>query len=138
MISLNDLTQAVVAALEAVDLTVGVAQAPESGGWQGEPGTTAFTPYVVVWPLWSTTDGPNSDIHADLERRYGLTSVGVSAEQAERVADRARAAVRAVSIDGQIVWPPEFESQGHIERDDTRAEQPPLFYVADRVRLKVT
>lgn len=138
MIARSTVTEAVHAALEAADVLVGDAEAPDGGGWQGEPGASAFVPYVVVWPLWSDTDGANDDIHADLTARYGLTAVGISRSQAEQLCDRARAASRTVVVAGHRVWPVTFETQGDVRRDDTHANQPPLFYVPDRIAVRVT
>lgn len=57
-------------------------------------GTT--TPYSVLYPIGSTSDGPPfGDMSADARILYQVTSVATTAEQAEWMADKVRAAFMA-------------------------------------------
>ncbi|WP_159073624.1 hypothetical protein [Streptomyces sp. RTd22] len=56
--------------------------------------TGAATPYSVLYPVGSTSDGPPfGDASADARIIYQVTSVGTTAEQAEWMADKVRAGI---------------------------------------------
>ncbi|MFD8509791.1 hypothetical protein ACFV27_01395 [Streptomyces antimycoticus] len=58
--------------------------------------TGAATPYSVLYPVGSTSDGPPfGDASADARIIYQVTSVGTTAEQAEWMADKVRAGMLA-------------------------------------------
>ncbi|MFE5969814.1 hypothetical protein [Streptomyces sp. NPDC056463] len=58
--------------------------------------TGAATPYSVLYPIGSTSDGPPfGDVSADARILYQVTSVATTAEQAEWMADKVRAAMVA-------------------------------------------
>lgn len=58
--------------------------------------TGAVTPYSVLYPVGSTSDGPPfGDASADARVVYQVTSVAVTAEQAEWMADKVRAGMLA-------------------------------------------
>lgn len=93
-------TEAVMTAIGATTMPVGLANAPLDGGWQGQPNSqgTNFTPYSVVYPgaaTWSS--GPVANPSADRHLPYTVGSYGVLPEQAEWMADQARAALAALS-----------------------------------------
>ncbi|MDQ0683639.1 hypothetical protein QFZ56_002602 [Streptomyces achromogenes] len=58
--------------------------------------TGAATPYSVLYPVGSTSDGPPfGDASADARIVYQVTSVATTAEQAEWMADKVRAGMLA-------------------------------------------
>ncbi|TQK44408.1 hypothetical protein FBY35_5912 [Streptomyces sp. SLBN-118] len=58
--------------------------------------TGAATPYSVLYPVGSTSDGPPfGDASADARVVYQVTSVATTAEQAEWMADKVRAGMLA-------------------------------------------
>lgn len=132
----NDVTKAVLAVLTSANLTVGDAEKPAAGGWQGTPGQSTFTPYVVVYNLvGGSTDGPIGDPDADASPTYQFTSVGGTPRSCETVADLARAAFlnAAWTIPGRKVILAEIDMLGGAVRDDDEA--PPIWFSPDRYRL---
>ncbi|GAO08690.1 hypothetical protein TPA0598_04_03260 [Streptomyces lydicamycinicus] len=58
--------------------------------------TGAATPYCVLYPVGSTSDGPPfGDASADARIVYQITSVATTAEQAEWMADKVRSGMLA-------------------------------------------
>lgn len=71
------------------------AKQPKGSGWQGDPGDSAFVPYIVLTALPSqelvtglTADGWGS--RTPIVQPYAVTCIGNSARQCELLADRAR------------------------------------------------
>ncbi|GAA3304797.1 hypothetical protein GCM10020295_56850 [Streptomyces cinereospinus] len=63
--------------------------------------TGAATPYSVLYPVGSTSDGPPfGDASADARIVYQVTSVATTAEQAEWMADKVRAGMLARTVLG--------------------------------------
>lgn len=87
-------TQALLAALAASQKPVGDAIMPNNAGWSGnQPNKDGsnFTPYVVLTPgSASGASGPIGSSQADWRLPYSLASFGVSRQQCEWMADRAR------------------------------------------------
>jgi len=99
MIERRLLTAAIVAAAETTGIPVGLAHAPDGGGWQGQPNLTTsdFIPYGVVTPTTATqASGPLGDPQGDRQIPYSVASFGVQAEQTEWVADKLRAVIGAL------------------------------------------
>lgn len=70
----------------------GVAPQDVPVGWQGQPGMSAFVPYFVVHSIpGGLLDGPIGDQHADADLVWQVNNHGGNREQAEDVADLARA-----------------------------------------------
>jgi hypothetical protein len=64
-----------------------------------------------------------------------LTCVGLTAEQAMSVSDRAMAALSVVlTVAGRTSWKPESLDGQPVQRDDDVV--PPCFYAASRYRLR--
>jgi hypothetical protein len=99
MIERRLLSAAVVEACATTGVPVGLAHAPQGGGWQGQPNldATNFVAYSVVTPQTATNAmGPMSDPQADRQLPFAVSSFGVSPEQAEWAADKSRAAIAAL------------------------------------------
>jgi hypothetical protein len=99
MIERRLLSAAIVTAAETTGIPVGLAHAPDGGGWNGQPNLTTsdFVPYGVVTPNTATqATGSLSDPQADRQLPYSVSAFGVMPEQTEWVADKLRAAVEAL------------------------------------------
>ncbi|XUM00279.1 hypothetical protein ACQ86F_25550 [Streptomyces venezuelae ATCC 10712] len=83
--------------------------------------TGTATPYCVLYPVGSTSDGPPfGDTSADARLVYQVTSVATTAEQAEWMADKVRSAFMArtekgptypVSAAGYVVMSRELDKE---------------------------
>lgn len=122
------------AVLDLIGAAVLVGDAERPAAWEGSE-----SGYAVLYPLTTTSDGPASDAHADVESRYQVTSVGTTRAQAQWVADRVRVAmlggvlgVPGRSLSSPVEWAP---SRGVDRDDDTN---PPLFYAVDSYTVRTT
>lgn len=123
---------AVIEVLDAAQLTVYLGGAPANVA----PADAA--PYVVLYP------DPGTAVRASLadDRTYfqgvvQVTCVGVTAEQALNVSDRAAAALSAaLVVAGRAGWRPEHLDGQPVKRDDDVT--PPVFYAVSRFRLRST
>jgi hypothetical protein len=136
VVELDPHTVGVRDALEAADLVVGVAEAPEGGGWQGAPGASPFVAYVVVWPQTTILDGTLAEAEIDGAIAYQLSAWAATREGAERTADLARVAVKDTTVTGRHVIRVAHDVGMGVTRDDTL--QPPLFHARDRYRIETT
>jgi hypothetical protein len=132
-----DLTAAVIARLTGAGFTVGDGQAPESAGWQGAQGASAYVPYVDVHPTpGGLVDGTMLDPYVDAAADYQIISVGATRAQAETVGDAVRASLQAMPLtvaNGRTVAHLRLDMLGGTIRDDTVL--PSVFYVSDRWRI---
>jgi hypothetical protein len=121
---------AVVAALTAAQLTVYLGGAP--------PGVspTDTAPYVVLYPEPGRTMAASlADNRVDFSAVVQLTCVGLTAEQAMSVSDRAIAALSVVlTVAGRASWKPESLDGQPVQRDDDVV--PPCYYAPSRYRLR--
>lgn len=121
---------AVTSALTAASLTVYVGGAP--------PGVspTASTPYVVLYPEPGRSVAASlGDNRVDFSAVVQLTCVGLTAEQAMSVSDRAMAALSVVlTVTGRASWKPEALDGQPVQRDDDIS--PPVYYAPSRYRLR--
>jgi hypothetical protein len=120
-------------AAEAGAWLVGDAEKPAGGGWQGEPGTSVFVPYVVLWPIpGGYIDGSLGRPDSDAESLYQATSVGATRQQAETVGDRVRAALvgAQLTIPGRGLIRVRCEELGGATPD--RSVEPAVFMVPDQ------
>jgi hypothetical protein len=126
-------TAAAVATLEAAGLTVG-------NGSGNDPATGALyaRPYVVVYGDLGALDGPLGDRFADLSQTLTVHGVGNGPEQAQWVADKARAALLTtpVTVAGRSTLYVSHTTSQPVQRDDD--VQPPLFYEVDQYTLSTT
>lgn len=129
---------AVVAELEGAGLLVGDAVAPDAITHDTQGRLTS--PYCIVYPMPSGgTSGPMSAPHADEDMVVQVTAVGRTREQAQWVADTAKATLLAgISITGRALSSrPGLDVGSGLQRDDDTAG-PPLFYAVHRYRFPTT
>lgn len=121
---------AVSAALTTAGLTAYLGGAP--------PGVspTAADPYVVLYPEPGRAEVASlADNRTNFSAVVQLTCVGLTAEQAMSVSDRAAAALSAVlTVTGRTSWKPEPLDGQPVQRDDDVT--PPCFYAPSRYRLR--
>lgn len=125
-----DHVDAVTAALETAGLSVYLGGAP--------PGVkpTDAGPFIVLYPEpGMVTAASLADNRVDFSAVVQLTCVGLTAEQALNVCDRARAALTpALTVAGRVSWRPEHLDGQPVRRDDDVT--PPNFYAVARYRLR--
>lgn len=135
----GSLTTVLINQLLTVEFPVGDAGAPQPmegearhAGWNGEanaPGSV-YVPYVVLTPQTaSISSGSFSDPQGDFQLPYALAIFGVSREQCEALANRARKVLHALRneepvLDGinykiQQIW---FSALGGVGRIDATAQ----------------
>jgi hypothetical protein len=146
MIERRSLSAAVVAAVATTGSPVGLAHAPQGGGWQGQPNldATDFVAYSVVTPQTATNAmGPLSDPQADRQIPYAVSSFGVSPEQTEWMADKSRSAVAAMKKTTVVLGDGSYKIQqvrtdviGGLTRVDST--EPPYWGQVDVVTLWLT
>ena len=146
MIERRLLSAAVVTAVETSGMPVGLAHAPQGGGWQGQPNldATDFVAYSVVTPQTATNAmGPMSDPQADRQVPYAVASFGVSPEQTEWAADNARSAVGTMKKTTVVLGDGSYKIQqvrtdviGGLTRVDST--EPPYWGQVDVVTLWLT
>lgn len=125
---------------------VGDAVSAAQGGWQGQPNADGsnFVPYVVLVPgPASVSSGPLADTQADWQVAYTLTNFGVSREQCEWMADKARDAavtfareVVMLNGDSYSVQQARATVIGPVQRVD--ATEPPFYGQTDSVTLWIS
>lgn len=123
---------AVATALTAVELTVYLGGAPDGV----EP--TDGQPYIVLYPDPGVPVRASlADDRVDFTAVVQLTCVGLTAEQALNVCDRAAAALSPrLAVAGRTSWRPEALEGLPVRRDDDVT--PPCFYAISRYRLRST
>ena len=117
-------TDAVLVTLRgALAFDVGDNQAPP------EPRSPSF-PYATVYSLDDADrSGPYNDGQSDVVHNIQVTTVGETRDQAQRLLDFAKSAMRAdaaIVVASRRVLLVEEVQGGGVERDD--AKQPPYFY----------
>lgn len=121
---------AVTAALETASLTVYLGGVP--------PGIvpTDSTPYVVLYPEpGQAVTASLADDRTHFAAVVQLTCVGLTAEQAMNVSDRALAVLTApITVAGRASWKPESLDGQPVKRDDDVT--PPCYYAVSRWRLR--
>jgi hypothetical protein len=135
-------TDAAIAAIEAEALSraspllVGRGEPPEGSGWQTEPGSGTFRPFVVVYPYPGSPDGSVAEPAEYLDYRAQATCVGASQESAEAVADLVKAAwVNAsIPVAGRFCYRGQSVLSNPVTRDD--AESPPIHYAVVQVEWR--
>lgn len=121
---------AVQAALQDDGLTVYLGGAPAGVA------PTDQSPYIVLYPdPGIPLVASLADDRVNFQGVVQLTCVGLTAEQALNVHDRAAAALTpALSVAGRKSWKPEHLDGQPVHRDDDVS--PPVFYAISRYRLR--
>ena len=99
MIERRKLTEELLTTLQN-DLVVGLSNRPTDGGWDGVPNDngTNFVPFCVLSPETATrSSGPLGIPPTEWQLPYNLGCYGVSPNQAEWVADKARGLLMALN-----------------------------------------
>lgn len=121
---------AVAAALEAVDLTVGLGGAPDP-----EPASKMFA--VLYFAPGRSVSESLADGRTDYDGLFQVTCVGPDEERCLWVADNVRAALhQPITVEGRQAWRPEELGGPPVQRDDDLS--PPLFYLPVQYRLMST
>jgi len=100
VLSRSGITEAILTALQATLKPIGDAIQPESSGWLGEPALSGsnFVPYVVLTPMTANAGtGPFDDSQADWRLPYSVANFGVTRQQCEWMADKARELIQGLS-----------------------------------------
>jgi len=120
-------TEGVITALEAAELVVGLGIKPDA----------ASKKWVVIHPFGQDEANSIAEPHGGLLYTVQVMSFGLGPEQAEWVADRARATLLAgISVTGRTVLGVEHEPSPPLSRDDD--VQPPVFYLSETFRFRTT
>jgi hypothetical protein len=107
-------------------------------GWQGAPGTSAFTAWTAVYLIDLVLDGPLSDGDTDAELVIQTTSVGATRAQAQSTADLVAERIlnTAIVVPGRTVVHVEHHSSGGVQREDDLT--PPEFSAINRWSISTT
>lgn len=112
---------------------------------QGPASPLTAAPYWVVYGGMAHADGPAGSPWADFSPEVQVTSVGLTAEQAEWMADRAFTLLIGPALTAPTgrAWLRPNAPAGHVltrpvERDDDFGPSTPLFYVAAIYDLPTT
>ncbi|WP_327378011.1 hypothetical protein OG393_31040 [Streptomyces sp. NBC_01216] len=118
--SVLDHRDAIVAALEAVDLTVGTGGAPDP-----LPATGMYA--VVYMSPGRSVSESLADQRTSFDGLFQVTAVGPREEQCLWVADKVRSALHGgVTVAGRSAWRPEEIGGPPVIRDDDVT--PPVFF----------
>lgn len=134
-------------AVSALNASLGAGRAgygdrPSGMGWQAQSPqiTSEFKGYAVVWPGMSTLNGGTvAAPNADAAQTFQVSYVGKTAEQADALRDRGRAALlaaAAISVSGRTVGLVELADSMPVRRDDDVT--PPLYLAVDRFTAYTT
>lgn len=135
----GDVTAAMLATLSEVLDRVGDGQTPDSAGWQGAPGGSAFNGYVVLHSIpGGSLDGSIAEPDDDATTLYQVTAVGATREQCEWHADNARQALvgQDLEIDGRKTVRISVDVLTGARRDET--VMPVVWISTDRFRVVTT
>lgn len=128
---------AFITALSGKGFAVGDATYPTTAhGWAGTPGQSAFTPYVIVYPLTQAFDGSIGCPESDSDVGWQVTCVGATREQCDWVKASVDSTIigHTLSVSGRFVprvRPVEgYAAENVTRRDDT--VQPAVFIATPR------
>lgn len=121
---------AIVAALKAANLTVGLGGAPSPA-----PATQMYA--VVYMSPGRSVPESLADRRTDFDGLFQVTAVGPTEERCLWVADKVRAALHAgITVDGRQVWRPEELGGPPVIRDDDVS--PPLWFAPIQYMIRST
>lgn len=128
-------TDAVVAAIAPVML-VGRSGKPSGGGWSGNPGTSTYVRYAVVYPSPGVPDGNEAEPLEYLNYSAQINVFGVSHAQAEAASDAVRAALigQRLAVAGRSTYPVQTPGGPNIIRDDS--VPPPIFMAVVEIAFR--
>jgi hypothetical protein len=128
-------TDAVLAAIRAIPMLAERGIKPATGGWQGNPGTSTFLRYAVVWPSPGVPDGNLAEPLEYLDYTAQINVYGATATQSEQAADAIRAALigRRLTVAGRTTYRVQSDGGAPLIRDDGAT---PALYMAV-VEIKV-
>lgn len=114
-------------------IMVGRGGQPAGSGWQGEPERSEFRPYVVIYPMTGTVDGPLAEPVIYLDYRAQATCVSSTQEGAEAVSDFVKTAWVNVPlvVSGRTSYRGQVYIESIVIRDD--AVSPPVHYTTIQV-----
>lgn len=100
-------TDAVVAAIAATGMPVGRGEKPANSGWSGNPGTSTYRRYAVVYPSSGVPDGNTAEPLEYLNYSAQINVFGATQTQAEQAADSVRGALigRRLTVAGRSTYP---------------------------------
>lgn len=132
--SLQDHTDAVVAALEARDLLVGDAEAPDQPHGRQDD-AEEFIPYVILYPLFGEAEPASLvDPYQDVALSWQTTCVGESRRQVEWLVERCNLAflTDGITVAGRSLDPfdPQLEAAGARRDPDDDS----VFFATPRYR----
>jgi hypothetical protein len=122
-----------------IDAILAVLTAAGVTAYDAEAPADAPEKYAVVYPDPGTPSGTLGDRHRHLLLEFQLTAVGRSREQAQWVADKARAVLLTTipTVPGRVVQPLwQVGSPPPVQRDDD--VQPPLYYQPVSYQMRST
>ncbi|ROO82580.1 uncharacterized protein DUF3168 [Actinocorallia herbida] len=115
-------TAAVKAAIEARGVLVGRGEIPPGGGWQSEPGASAYVPYVVLWPSpGDSSEASLAEPYGYLDYKFQVTAYASTQEGVETVMDQVRAALVGVrlTVPNRSTYPVQLTLGRPTDRVDT-------------------
>lgn len=114
-------TDAVVAAIAAVPILVGRGRKPDGAGWQGNPGTSSYVRYAVVYAFGPTPDGNVAEPLEYLDYKAQINVFGATEGQAEGGADDVRSALigRRLAVTGRSTYPVQTPGGPPTRRDES-------------------
>ncbi len=129
-------TDAVVAAITAIPMLVGRGRKPDGAGWQGNPGTSAYVRYAVVYPFGPTPDGNVSEPLEYLDYKAQINVFGATETQAEDAADDVRAALigRRLAVAGRSTYPVQTPGGPPARRDESVT--PPVYLAVVEIEFR--
>ncbi|MFN2636907.1 MAG: hypothetical protein ABR585_07775 [Gemmatimonadaceae bacterium] len=129
-------TDAVVSAIEAIPMPVERAAKPADGGWRGNPGTTDYVPYAVVYPSPGTPDGNEAEPLEYLNYSAQINIFGITETQVERAADDVRVALigRRLAVVGRSTYPVQTPGGPPIRPDNSAL--PPVFMAVVEIAFR--
>ncbi|MBN6054517.1 hypothetical protein JYK22_21425, partial [Nonomuraea sp. RK-328] len=122
-------TDAVVAAIAAIPMLVGRATKPAGAGWQGNPGTSTYVRYAVVYPSLGTPDGNEAGPLEYLDYSAQINVFGATEGQVEDAADDVRAALigQRLAVSGRSTYRVQSPGGPPVVKDESVA---PAVYMA--------
>lgn len=129
-------TAAVVAAIAAIPMLVGRSTKPSGAGWQGNPGTSTYVRYAVVFPSQGTPDGNVSEPLEYLDYTAQINVFGATETQAEDAADDVRAALigQRLTVAGRSTYRVQTPGGPPVIKDESVA--PPVFMAVVEIAFR--